>query len=62
MKICQIIGHQKHDPDLYARFSPNYHTIDGIGRHHRAIEYQCERCGEWVRLCMIHTTILEGAQ
>jgi len=60
MNFCEMFGHMKHNPDNYARFSPNFHAVDGIGRHHRVIEYQCDRCYGWVKLCMIHTTALEG--
>lgn len=57
---CMIFGHMKCDPNDYGRFDSTYHAIDGIGRHHRIIQYQCDRCGKWVKLCNIHTTFLEG--
>lgn len=60
INYCEIFGHAKHDPDHYARFSPNYHAVDGIDEHHRLIQFKCNRCNQWIKLCMIHTTVLEG--
>lgn len=53
---CKIFGH-KFRPfgrfDTYGRWN-SLHAIDGIGREHREIQLECQRCGEYVDICKVH--------
>jgi hypothetical protein len=53
--LCKLFGHKTPTAGYsqYGRFTSSK-AIDGIGREHAEVQYECLRCEEYISICMVH--------